>query len=394
MSLAAVTGTDGKTSVASFTRQIWDDSGYRAASLGTLGIETAAGRRPKPLIDARMSAFPGLIQNIRESDNVSRIIFEALSASLAGQLYDAMDVTAAAFTTISPEHLDIHGSYYAYQKAKTRLFTHVLRGNGTAVINSESTFGRQIESVCHHRNITVIRYGRNGDLRICEANPHPEGTAVVITGLGRQLRTVLPFVGRFMVMNALAAAGIAYCTGVSIESIRELLPQLVVPPGRMQFVKSFRGASIYVDFAHTPGALRSALKALRTRCNRKLIVVFGCGGNRDTAKRPVMGQIAGQIADHIIVTDDNPRQEIAAAIRSSIMRGHPDSIEISSRREAINHAMELLQPGDVLLVAGRGDEQFQHVNFRSISGSDADWILTKRSPKTLIKALRNDFLKS
>jgi UDP-N-acetylmuramoyl-L-alanyl-D-glutamate--2,6-diaminopimelate ligase len=287
---------------------------------------------------------------------------------------DGVRVQAAAFTNLTRDHLDYHGTTEAYFEAKLRLFSELLEENGMAVLNADDAHCARIADVCTRRGIHVIRYGHKGaHYRIRKMTPTLEGLALQIEIMGTLQHCVLHMVGAFQAMNALAALGLYVgCGGMVEEGIRHL-PHLVSVAGRLEKVASHpSGGSVFVDYAHTPAALANVLTTLRPHVKGKLTVVFGCGGDRDKGKRPEMGKAAAQLADHVIVTDDNPRSENPENIRAEVMAGAPDAKNVGDRAEAIAFAIKSLHKGDVLLIAGKGHEKTQIIGSRTLPFDDAE----------------------
>ncbi|HKS90113.1 MAG TPA: UDP-N-acetylmuramoyl-L-alanyl-D-glutamate--2,6-diaminopimelate ligase [Stellaceae bacterium] len=361
--VAAVTGTNGKTSVAHFTREIWAAAGHPAASLGTLGIVTARGRRPGALTTPDPVALHRTLAELAEA-GIEHASLEASSHGLAQCRLDGVQIAAAAFTNLTRDHLDYHGDMASYRAAKERLFRELLPPAGVAVLNADSPEFARLAALCRERGHRVIAYGEaaEADLRILNRAPHRSGQHLLATVFGKRCEIELPLVGAFQAMNALAAFGLAVATGVDEAAALPALPRLPGVPGRVQLVgESAVGAPVFVDYAHTPDALATVLTALRPHAENRLLVVFGAGGDRDRGKRPLMGQVATELADRVYVTDDNPRSEDPAAIRRAIMAAAPGAVEISDRRAAIGVAVAELRRGDVLVIAGKGHESGQIV---------------------------------
>jgi UDP-N-acetylmuramoyl-L-alanyl-D-glutamate--2,6-diaminopimelate ligase len=370
--IAAVTGTNGKTSVAHFTREIWQAEGHKSASLGTLGWVVGDERQagalttPDPVVLHRgLSELAGR--------GVTHAAIEASSHGLAQHRLDGLSVAAAAFTNLTRDHLDYHGDMAAYRAAKDRLFTVLLAPGGTAVLNADSPEYPHLASLARSRGDKVVGYGASGeaDLRLTGRLPRRGGQRVNLSLYGRPHEIKLRLIGDFQVHNVLAALGLALATGSDLARAVAALPGLTTVPGRMQLVGEVNGAPVFVDYAHTPDALATVLSAARPHAERRLVVVFGAGGDRDTGKRPLMGRIAAEKADLVYVTDDNPRTENAAAIRRAILAAAPDAIEIGDRREAIGAAIAALRPGDVLVIAGKGHESGQIVGRETLPFDDA-----------------------
>ena len=372
--IAAITGTNGKTSVAAFTRQIWQHAGKRAASLGTIGIVGPDFARPGSLTTPDPVVLHRELKALAEA-GIDHVALEASSHGLDQYRLDGLDLAAAAFTNLTRDHLDYHGDMAAYFAAKRRLFTELLPRSGTAVLNFDTAEGRTLAALCRGRSQTVIGFGipEDCDLRLLAAWPAGDGHAIEIAAFGERRKLRLNLMGAFQVSNVLAAIGLAVATGVQIGTALDALPLLVGVPGRMEHVASHpSGAPVIVDYAHTPDALETVLQALRPHCKGRLVVVFGCGGDRDAGKRPMMGAIAAAQADRVIVTDDNPRSEDAAAIRRAILAQCPKAQEIGDRRAAIAAALASLAQGDLLLLAGKGHESGQIVGATVLPFSDAE----------------------
>jgi UDP-N-acetylmuramoyl-L-alanyl-D-glutamate--2,6-diaminopimelate ligase len=375
--IAAVTGTNGKTSTVAFLRQIWTHLGRRAASLGTLGLvapgmEIAGSLTTPDPVDLHKS-----LKDLADA-GIGCLAMEASSHGLAQYRLDGVKITAAAFTNLTRDHLDYHGTVDAYLKAKLRLFTDVLPPTGTAVINADATYADAVEAACRKRGQRVFTYGRRGrDIRTKAITPSVGSQTLTLSVQGRDATVILPLVGAFQAENALCAFGLAIACGDDAGVALKALENLTSVSGRLQLVgRHPSGAPVYVDYAHTPDALMTVLKALRPHASRKLHVVFGCGGDRDPGKRPEMGRIADEFADAVIVTDDNPRSEDPSAIRREILAGCPAAREIGDRAEAIRVALDALQSGDVLVVAGKGHERGQIVGTEVRPFDDVEEVLS------------------
>jgi len=369
----AVTGTNGKTSVASFVRQLWAGQGFTAASLGTVGVVSPRGTEvlkhttPDPIELHKILAALA-------KDGVTHLALEASSHGLQQRRVDGITLAAGAFTNISRDHLDYHASFEDYFAQKLRLFSELLSQGAAAVVDVDSEAGLRVASVSEARGLKLISVGREGKtLRLVSAEIDGFGQTLVIEHAGKQSRVRLPLVGAFQASNALVAAGLAMATGASAALVLPMLATLQGARGRLDLAGTARaGAPVFVDYAHTPDALAKALDALRPYVENRLLVVFGCGGDRDKGKRPEMGAVAVAKADLAIVTDDNPRSENPAAIRSEILLGAPGAIEIGDRARAIAEAIARLERGDVLLVAGKGHETGQTIGATVIPFSDHD----------------------
>ncbi|MDE2514153.1 MAG: UDP-N-acetylmuramoyl-L-alanyl-D-glutamate--2,6-diaminopimelate ligase [Alphaproteobacteria bacterium] len=371
--IAAVTGTNGKTSVAVFTRQIWTAQGLKAASIGTIGLVAPNLTRPGALTTPDPVKLHEILHDLVQA-GVEHVALEASSHGLDQFRLDGVTLAAAAFTNLTRDHLDYHGDMEHYFAAKRRLFAELLPASAVAVINVDDEAGRTLVGVAKARGQRVIAYGTapDAELRLTMATPTARGLAVEITAVGATLRRLeLPLLGTFQAMNALAAIGLAIATGTTANAALDVLPRLEGVPGRMELAATHpAGAPLIVDYAHTPDALETALKALRPHTAKRLIVVFGCGGDRDAGKRPQMGAIAARLADIAIVTDDNPRSEDPATIRRAILTACSGGREIGDRRAAIRTAAKLLEAGDLLLIAGKGHESGQIVGARALPFDD------------------------
>jgi UDP-N-acetylmuramoyl-L-alanyl-D-glutamate--2,6-diaminopimelate ligase len=370
--IAAVTGTSGKTSVAAFTRQIWQRIGHSAASIGTIGLVA-----PKREVYGSLTT-PDPIALHRSLDElahegVTHLALEASSHGLDQHRLDGVRITAAAFTNLSRDHMDYHPTVEHYLAAKLRLFTDLVAAGGPAVNAADHDHSAAVVEASQARKLSVMTVGRKGDaIKLLSARIDGFAQILSITYEGRARDLRLPLVGDFQIENALVAAGLAIGTGGDAEQVFAALEHLEGAKGRLEFVGERNGAPVFVDYAHKPDALAKALEALRPYAKRKLIVVFGAGGDRDAGKRPLMGAIAAQGADKVIVTDDNPRSEDPATIRAAILAAAKDAKEIGDRAEAIRVAVAELQPGDALLIAGKGHETGQIVGDRVLPFSDHD----------------------
>jgi UDP-N-acetylmuramoyl-L-alanyl-D-glutamate--2,6-diaminopimelate ligase len=360
--VAAVTGTNGKTSTAVFARQIWSALGHRAASLGTIGL-IADGRTRKPtLTTPDPVALHGELAELTD-DGITHLALEASSHGLAQHRLDGVRLAAAGFTNLTRDHFDYHRTLDNYRAAKLRLFDALLPAGRPAVLNADAEDFAVFAAACRRRGCPVIDFGREGrEIRLAKATPAGSGQRVEIDAFGKMHKLVLPLAGAFQAANALCALGLAVGSGAPAGPAVAALAALEGVPGRLQLAaKTPAGASVYVDYAHTPDALANVLKALRPHTKGRLSVVFGCGGDRDPGKRPLMGRIADELADDVYVTDDNPRSEVPAAIRAAIVAACPRAREFDDRAEAIRAAAAALGRGDALVVAGKGHESGQIV---------------------------------
>jgi UDP-N-acetylmuramoyl-L-alanyl-D-glutamate--2,6-diaminopimelate ligase len=358
--IVAVTGTNGKTSIVHFARQLWAAVGMPAASLGTLGLVTAAEHRPGALTTPDPVALHRDLAGLARQ-GIEHVAIEASSHGLDQFRLDGLKIAAAGFSNLTRDHLDYHGDMEHYRVAKERLFTALLAAGGPAVLNRDGAEFARLQRLCRNTGHPVIAYGAHpsADLRLVARETQPGSQALVLEILGDRHELVLPLAGQFQAMNALAALGLVIATGGPAFAATEALADLPGVPGRLQFVAEHRGGSIIVDYAHTPDALATVLSALRPHARNRLIALFGCGGDRDPGKRPLMGEVATHLADRVYVTDDNPRTEPAAFLRRAIIEAAPGAIEIGDRREAIAAAIAELGPGDLLVIAGKGHETGQ-----------------------------------
>jgi UDP-N-acetylmuramoyl-L-alanyl-D-glutamate--2,6-diaminopimelate ligase len=364
----AVTGTNGKTSVAGFCRQIFARLGHKAASMGTLGVVVSG-----PGVPDQQLTPPGLTTpdaaDVAEmmarlaGMGVTHLAVEASSHGIDQRRLDGVRLAAAGFTNFTQDHLDYHGTMGCYRAAKLRLFETLLPRGGTAVLNADSDAFPAFASAAVTSGQTILSIGHEGQgLKLIERTPAPEGQRLKIAAQGREFDVLLPLAGDFQASNVLVATGLVLAAGEDLDATIAALATLEGAAGRLQLVGAGpRGGVAYVDYAHTPDGLETVLAALRPHTSGKLIVVFGAGGDRDRGKRPLMGEIAARLADVAIVTDDNPRSEEPASIRAAILAAAPGAQEFGDRREAIRAGAALLADGDVLVVAGKGHEQGQLV---------------------------------
>jgi UDP-N-acetylmuramoyl-L-alanyl-D-glutamate--2,6-diaminopimelate ligase len=375
--VVAVTGTNGKTSVASFVRQLWAAQGFSAASLGTVGVVSPSGT----MLLKHTTPDPIELHDILAAlakDGVTHLALEASSHGLQQRRVDGIVFTAGAFTNISRDHLDYHASFEDYFAQKLRLFTKLLPPGAGAVVDVDSEGGQRVAQLAEARSLKLISVGQQGQtLRLVSVERDGFGQKLVVAHDGKSYQVRLPLVGAFQASNALVAAGLVMATGADAATVLPQLAALQGARGRLDLAGTAPGgAPIFVDYAHTPDALAKALDALRPYVQHRLVVVFGCGGDRDKGKRPEMGKVAVDKADLAIVTDDNPRSEDPGAIRSEILRAAPGAIEIGDRAAAIAAAISKLERGDVLLVAGKGHETGQTIGPTVIPFSDHDAVAT------------------
>jgi len=373
--MVAVTGTAGKTSVASFSRQIWERAGLAAAMIGTTGVLSPQRQDNAPLTTPDPVYLHALLSALA-AEGVTHCAVEASSHGLDQRRLDGVRLTAAAFTNLGRDHLDYHPSVEAYFAAKMRLFDGLLPKGAPAVIFSDDRWSAQVMDIAREAGLKVLTVGRNGAFLSLKRVEHQRHRQIAeIHHDGAIYEVALPLAGDFQLSNALVAAGLAIATGLPAADAIAALEHLHGAPGRLEHVATTdRGALAYVDYAHKPEALEQVLQAVRPFTTGRVVVVFGCGGDRDAGKRPIMGEIASRLADVTIVTDDNPRSEEPAAIRAAILAAAPDAIEIHSRARAIDHAVSLMEEGDTLVVAGKGHEQGQTVGDTVLPFSDHDAI--------------------
>ncbi len=372
--VAAVTGTNGKTSTAELTRQLWRMDGCNSASIGTLGVTTADDQVKTGLTTPDIVTFLSNMSGLAR-EGVSHAIFEASSHGLSQYRTEGLPVDVAAFTNLSRDHLDYHGDMESYFEAKMRLFDEVVESDGTAVIwaDDEPWSGKAIERA-KDRGLHLLTVGEQGEtLRLVSQTPTHLGQVLMVKAEGNTHRISLPLIGAYQAANILCAAAIVLATGGKLDNIFDHMQRVQPVRGRMERAVITRaGAPLYVDYAHTPDALRAAIAALRPHVTGRLITVFGAGGDRDKGKRPEMGAIAVETSELVIVTDDNPRSEDPATIRAEIMAGATGAEEVADRRTAIARAIALAGPQDIILLAGKGHEQGQIIGDRVIPFDDVE----------------------
>jgi UDP-N-acetylmuramoyl-L-alanyl-D-glutamate--2,6-diaminopimelate ligase len=382
--IVAVTGTSGKTSVAAFTRQIWQRLGHASASIGTIGLVS-----PRRTIYGSLTT-PDPIALHRQLDEIARegvthLAFEASSHGLDQYRLDGVRIAAGGFTNLSRDHMDYHPDVAHYLAAKLRLFGDLIAAGGAAVISADHDCSQAVIDTARAKNLRIVTVGRKGGagegIRLVKADIDGFAQKLELEHRGRRHAVRLPLVGEFQIENALVAAGLAISTGSEPGAVFAELELLEGAKGRLERVAERNGAPIFIDYAHKPDALAKALQALRPYAKRRLVVVFGAGGDRDAGKRPLMGAIAVENADSVIVTDDNPRSENPEAIRAAILNAASGAREIGDRAEAISTAISALQPGDALLIAGKGHETGQIVGDRVLPFSDHDAVASALAPR-------------
>jgi UDP-N-acetylmuramoyl-L-alanyl-D-glutamate--2,6-diaminopimelate ligase len=383
--IAAVTGTSGKTSVAAFARQIWLRLGHASASIGTIGLVSPKRTIYGSLTTPDPIALHRQLDEIAQ-DGVTHLALEASSHGLDQFRLDGVRVAAGGFTNLSRDHMDYHPDVAHYLAAKLRLFRDLVVAGGAAVISADHDCSQAVIDAARERKLRVMTVGSNGDgagdgIRLISAHVDGLSQNLRLEHDGMRHSLQLPLVGEFQVENALVAAGIAIGTGSEPMEVFAALEYLEGAKGRLERVGEHNGAAIFVDYAHKPDALAKALQALRPYAKRKLVVVFGAGGDRDAGKRPLMGAIAADNADSVIVTDDNPRSENPQTIRAAILAEARGAREIGDRSEAIRTAISGLQAGDALLIAGKGHETGQIVGDTTLPFSDHEAVIAALAPR-------------
>jgi UDP-N-acetylmuramoyl-L-alanyl-D-glutamate--2,6-diaminopimelate ligase len=374
--IVAVTGTAGKSSVADFTRQIFTRDGHEAASLGTIGIVRTSSSEYGSLTTPDPVKLHQTLDRLAH-EGVTHLALEASSHGLDQFRLDGVRLKAAAFTNLGHDHLDYHATREAYLAAKLGLFDRVLPKDGVVVVNADAPESAAVIDIAKRRGMACLTVGLSGsDMRLIGAVDEGFDQVLSVEWRGNRHSIRLPLAGRFQASNALVAATLALAIGEAEETVFDALHHLQGVKGRLERVGLLRGGLILVDYAHKPDALEQVLKTLRPMTRGKLICVFGCGGDRDQAKRPLMGEIAARLADHVIVTDDNPRSENPAAIRQSILARCPGASDIGDRFEAIKAGMAMVSSGDVMVIAGKGHETGQIVGETVLPFSDHDAVAT------------------
>ena len=359
--IAGITGTNGKTSVARFAAELWMMLGKAAGSLGTLGA-SAEGFERKLVHTTPEPVFLHRTLNDMATAGVTHLAMEVSSHGLAQYRADGVRFSLAAFTNITQDHLDYHGSFGAYFAAKGRLFAELVAEDGAVVVNMDGEGAGEIKALAERRALRVLTVGEAGrDLRLPAVSPQPGGLDMEIEADGENHALRLPLIGAFQAENALVAAGLVIASGTPSREALPLLSRLTGAPGRMQHAGDVNGAGVYVDYAHTPDAVATALSAARAHAPNRVLAIVGAGGDRDRAKRPLMGAAAHENADIVIVADDNPRSEDPAAIRRAVLEGAPGAHDIGDRGRAIETAIAMAEAGDVVLIAGKGHETGQQV---------------------------------
>ncbi|MTI10786.1 UDP-N-acetylmuramoyl-L-alanyl-D-glutamate--2,6-diaminopimelate ligase [Curvivirga aplysinae] len=368
----AVTGTNGKSSVADFTRQLWMMLDKPAASIGTLGVVAPGHEGGYGLTTPDPVDLHKALHELQQ-EGVNHVAMEASSHGLDMYRLDGLSFKVAAFTNLTQDHLDYHGSMEIYRSSKLRLFDELLEKGGTAVVNTAAAEYDAIQNIGQERGFKILAYGINhGQIRCQDVKATGTGYDLILDIMGERFEIAFPLPGKFQIENALCALGMIMATGVEARKVAPLLANLQGVRGRLEKIGSFNGADIFVDFAHTPDALKTVLNTIRPHTENNLHVVFGCGGDRDRKKRPLMGKACLENADIAILTDDNPRSEDPTDIRADVTAECPNVVEIGGRATAIQMAVKSLKQGDILIVAGKGHEQGQIVGDKTLPFDDAE----------------------
>lgn len=370
--IVAVTGTNGKTSTAVFTQQLFKKLGRKSASMGTLGIGGKGVEKYGSLTTSDPVQLHSDLAGLADK-GITHLAMEASSHGLDQYRLDGVKLAAGAFTNLTRDHLDYHGDMDAYFKAKARLFTELLPSGAPAILNADSAVFEKLKALCAHLN--VVEFGKSAkDITLVRQDILTQGQDLTLSVRGREFHLKTKLAGHFQVMNILCALGFVLAVEDRFDAAEEILSHaetLAGPPGRLQAVAGHpQGAGIFVDYAHTPDALENALNALRPHTEKRLICIVGCGGDRDPGKRPMMAKISADLADIVIITDDNPRTEDPAEIRKQMKAGAPDAMEIGDRHAAIREGIAMLEAGDVLVIAGKGHEQGQIIGDRTLPFDD------------------------
>jgi UDP-N-acetylmuramoyl-L-alanyl-D-glutamate--2,6-diaminopimelate ligase len=367
-----VTGTNGKTSTVEMTRQIWRMLGARSASIGTLGVTTSDDQVKTGLTTPDIVTFLNNMAGLKRM-GMTHVAYEASSHGLDQHRAEGVPLAAAAFTNFSRDHLDYHHTMHAYFEAKMRLFERLLPAGKPVVIWTDDPKSDEVIERCRKAGHELLTVGRKGEtIRLSEQTPSALGQTFMLDHQGTSHRLALPLIGAYQAANVLTAAGLVLATGGQWSAVFSAMQRVAPVRGRLErAVISRAGVPVYIDYAHTPDALEAAIAALRAHVEGRLITVFGAGGDRDQGKRPEMGAVASRLSDVVIVTDDNPRSEDPAAIRSAIMADAPGATEVAGRRDAIAEAIRIARSGDIVLVAGKGHETGQIVGDRVLPFDDA-----------------------
>ena len=370
--VVAVTGTNGKTSTVEMARQIWRMSGHRSASIGTLGVTTSDDQVSTGLTTPDIVTFLNNMAGLKRM-GISHVAYEASSHGLDQHRCEGVSLAAAAFTNFSRDHLDYHGTMDAYFEAKMKLFEELLPAGKPAVVWTDDPKSGEVAERARQSGHEILTVGREGEtIRLVEQAPTALGQTLLLEHSGKSHRLALPLIGAYQASNVLTAAGLVLATGGKWDATFSAMQRVAPVRGRLErAVISRSGVPVYIDYAHTPDALEAAIAALRPHVEGRLITVFGAGGDRDQGKRPQMGAVAMRLSDVVIVTDDNPRGEDPARIRSEVMGGAAGAIEVPGRREAIAEAIRIAREGDIVLVAGKGHETGQIIGDKVLPFDDA-----------------------
>lgn len=374
--VVAVTGTNGKTSTVEFVRQLWEKLGKRGASLGTLGMHSQSYVLEKHLTTPEAPYLHEALQTLYDK-GITHLAMEASSHGIDQRRMENVELKAAGFTNLSPEHLDYHGTMQNYLEAKAQLFQRILPEDGTAVLNADIPEFQKLKTACGARKI--LSYGRHGeDIQVKSIKPTNQGQSLELRVFNTPFQILFPLIGEFQVYNALCALGLVLAEeDVDVTQATNALTNLNSIPGRLEHIaQTHEGASIYIDYAHTPDGIQNLLSSLRKHTTNKVHIVFGGGGDRDESTRQSRGEIAQRLADSIYICDDNPRFEDPQKIRSQILKGCPKAREIPDRTHAIQQAIQSLEKGDTLVVAGKGREQGQTIQGHTAPFDDTQTILT------------------
>jgi UDP-N-acetylmuramoyl-L-alanyl-D-glutamate--2,6-diaminopimelate ligase len=374
--IAAVTGTNGKSSVVNFCKQIWDLLNIKSASLGTLGFDSALELKSVvSLTTPDVIKIHEILANLK-ANKINYLALEASSHGLQQGRLNGIMPNVVGFTNFSRDHLDYHHDLDAYFKAKSLLFTDIANDNTIAVLNADDDRFSELENICKKRDLEIVSYGRNSsEIKLLNIEVNVISQEFSFAYKGQTYQAKVNLTGEFQIYNILCAMAIIHASGIAIEEILAILPNIKSVSGRLERVE-VGNTKIFIDFAHTPAALQNVLQILKNQKHKRLILVFGCGGERDKGKRQEMGKIADQYADITIITDDNPRHEDAASIRQEIMLAMNNPKEIAGRKKAIEYALEILEEGDILLIAGKGHEKYQIIGDQSLPFSDKEVVIT------------------
>ncbi|MDR2067993.1 MAG: UDP-N-acetylmuramoyl-L-alanyl-D-glutamate--2,6-diaminopimelate ligase [Holosporaceae bacterium] len=377
--VAAVTGTNGKSSTVDMVRQIWENAGVGGASIGTLGVVSGknGGNFPVNLTSPGAIELHKILSKLDEQ-KIKNVVLEASSHGIDQDRISGLNFNVCAFTNFSHDHLDYHRTLENYWRAKERLFSEVAGEETVIIANADDEYSSKICALAKNRKMQCVGYGRaSDDIKIIDIESENGSQNVKAMFLGKEISFTFSLYGTFQVYNALCAAAICYFTGIKLDDIIAGLTKLRSINGRLELVSQIRSANIFLDYAHSPDALKNAILSIRNHARSRVIVVFGCGGNRDVHKRILMGKIAQEFADIVVVTDDNPRNENPEQIRKMVLKGCPAAKEIADRKNAIEYAIDMLCDGDALLVAGKGHENYQQIGNELMDFSDRDVILNR-----------------